>query len=293
MAVKRVKSQGNGHGNDTVLRKVIEKQTLAWNQARMDERGERKRSMYASDYGQCLRKTWFNFFPKEYPVESFDPRVLRIFHNGDNVHERLSEYFRKEKSIGFEDEIDIPRDHLEVHGRCDGICTVDGQAVIVEFKSINRSIVYTAKEEHEGQVMWYMMMWRMLRNDLKKDFGFKETDQVTELDIRDMESLSGRKLWDLNKYERWILFTQGEIRGELIYESKQNQQVFCFPIPYDEDKAKKIRLWYDQLKWHVDNKMKPNVKYDKEKFPCQWGRGSAHGQCPYFEECWGKNENGK
>ena len=216
--VKRMQFEEFG---TTSLKKVIDKQSIEWNNARVMERAGKKRSMYASDYGQCMKKTWFQFFPEEYPTGDFDPRTLRIFHNGENVHERLSEYLRKETALKFRDEIDVPRDELDVHGRCDGICVVNEQAVVVEFKSINRASVFEAKEEHKGQVTWYMLMWKKLREDLKEDFGFKRDAFVVEKDFIGVTSESGRTVDDLDDAERWILFTQGDIVGEVIYESKQ------------------------------------------------------------------------
>ena len=274
----------------TKLKKVIDKQSIAWNAARVAERGDRPRSLYASDYGSCMRKTWFQFFPEEYPIGDFDPRTLRIFHNGEDVHERLSSYLRNEVGLDFSDEIDVPRDNLEVHGRCDGICTVDERAVVVEFKSINRKTVYEPKEEHTGQLMWYMTMWRMLRDDLRADFGFAPDAVITAKDIVGKVGNSGRKSEDLSKEEKWILLTQGDIQGELIYESKQCQETFHFSFEYDPEKVAKVRLWFEQVDWHVAHKKMPAVRYDKSKFPCSWGKGNGAGRCAYFEECWGKDD---
>jgi hypothetical protein len=39
------------------------------------ERGNKARSLYASDYGQCMRKVWFQFFPDRFPMEQADPRT--------------------------------------------------------------------------------------------------------------------------------------------------------------------------------------------------------------------------
>lgn len=277
----------------TKLQKIIDKQSIAWNDARMAERGDKPRSLYASDYGQCMRKTWFQFFPEDYPTGDFDARTLRIFHNGEDVHERLSSYLRNELCIDFSDEIDIPRDNLNVHGRCDGICTVDERAVVVEFKSINRKTVYEPKEENVGQLMWYMTMWRMLRDDLRADFGFSPDALLVEKELQGKVSESGRKIEELSKEEKWILFTQGDVQGELIYESKQTQGIFHFSFEYDPEKVEKVRLWFQQVDWHVANKKKPVVRYDKGKFPCSWGAGNARGKCAYYEECWGKEDEEK
>lgn len=263
---------------ETRIKSIIDEKTVE----AANEKQKVRSSMYASDYGQCMRKVWYQFFPDEFPIEALEPRVLRIFANGNDVHERLASYLKRELGIDFHDEINVPRDDLDVHGRCDGICTIDGQAVIVEFKSINLEKVDKAKEEHIGQLTWYMHMFKKLKTDLKEDFGFKDVDFVSESEIVGMESLSGRHLEDLNYVEKWLLFSQGEVRGEIIYESKQNQSTFHFPLDYDIDRAKKVRLWFEQLKWHIDNKEIPNVKYNPNYFPCSWKTGA----CPYWGTCW-------
>lgn len=287
--VKRGKLPEHLIDRRTKLKKVIDKQSIAWNDARVAERGDKKRSLYASDYGQCMRKTWYQFFPEDYPTGDFDPRTLRIFHNGEDVHERLSSYLRNEVDIDFSDEIDIPRDNLNVHGRCDGICTVDERAVVVEFKSINRKTVYEAKEENVGQLMWYMTMWRMLRDDLRADFGFAPEALLVEKELNGKVGNSGRKIEDLSKEEKWILFTQGDVQGELIYESKQTQEVYHFSFEYDVEKVEKVRLWFQQVDWHVAHKKMPAVRYDKGKFPCSWGKNNSQGKCQFYEVCHGKD----
>ncbi len=288
--VKRGKLPEHLIDHRTELKKVIDKQSVAWNAARVAERGDKARSLYASDYGQCMRKIWYQFFPEDYLTGEFDPRTLRIFHNGEDVHERLSSYLRNEIGLDFSDEIDIPRDNLNVHGRCDGICTIDERAVVVEFKSINRKTVYECKDEHAGQLTWYMAMWRKLRDDLRLEFGFDPDALIVEAQVNGKVSSVGRKIEDLSKEEKWILFTQGEIQGEVIYESKQTQETFHFSFEYDADHVEKVRLWFQQVDWHVAKKQLPSVRHDKGKFPCSWGKGNAAGKCGYYEQCWGKDD---
>lgn len=265
---------------DSKLKMIMDEQTVAI----ASENPKVRSSMYASDYGQCMKKVWFQFFPDDYPQEPLDPRVLRIFANGNDVHERLGSYLKRVPELDFHDEINVPRDDLDIHGRCDGICTVDGAAMVVEFKSINAKVVYEAKDEHIGQLTHYMQMFRDLKFKLLEDFGFK-TDNVSEADVQGVVSLSGRTIEELDHVERWLLFSQGELRGEIIYESKQTNETVHFPLDYDSDRAAKVRLWFEQLHYHVQNKVCPAVKYDRKKFPCSWGDTAAQ-RCAYYKECW-------
>lgn len=273
--------------NETSLKRIIDEQSIAWNEERLAARGPKSRTLYASDYGACMLKIWRQFFPEEFPTGELDSRTMRIFHNGEDVHRRLSGYLGKASGIWFKEEVDVPRDGLEVHGRCDGICTVDERAVVVEFKSINQRSVQQPKEEHVGQLTWYMAMWRKARKELKEDFGFAEDAFVVESECEGIESASGRSIADLSEVERWLLLTQGEIVGEIVYESKQTNETHHFLVEWDARRYERVRLWFEQLKWHVENKIAPSVRYERSRYPCSWGMGGSVGRCPYYEQCWG------
>ena len=268
-------------GTETFLKKVIDTECVSLNAEGKKVRG----SLYASDYGQCMRKIYHQHFPDEYPKAEFGPRLIRIFQNGDSVHERLSAYLHRNKSIQFIEEADVPRDELDVHGRCDGLCVVESQLVVTEFKSINRTSVYVAKEEHLGQVTWYMGMWRMYREALRGRLGFG-TDGSRAITVQEIEGL-GEQFDELADFEKLMLLTQGEVQGEIIMESKQSQEIFAFPVIWNEDRFKKVKLWFQQLDWHVKNKIIPKVNYDQNKFPCRWAIGKkTEGQCDYFDTCY-------
>lgn len=268
----------------TFLKDVIDRQSIAKN----EENQKVRTALYASDYGNCQRKVYFQFFPEKYlPDAKIDATLARVFDNGNAVHERLGGYLKREESLDFRDELRVPQDELEVHGRCDGICTVNAQAVVVEFKSINKEMVDEPKEEHMGQLMFYLGMMKKLRGELQVEFGVEGEGLVCE---GDAVSNKGRAFADLSPMEKWLLTTQGEIKGEIIYEGKPNNQIFAFSIEYDEELFKKVRLWFQQVKFHVDNMQVPDVKYYPSKYPCSWGRG----RCSFFNQCYGesKQENG-
>ena len=279
--VERFKATGLG-GNETILKGIIDRECVAKN---AEERaGKVRDSLYASDYGACVRKTYFQFFPDKFPQGGFEPRIIRIFQNGDSVHERLSAYLRRDRGLNFMEEIDIPRDELDVHGRCDGLATVNEQFVVIEFKSINRTNVVCPKEEHLGQITWYMMMWDKYRKALRQLLGLGE-DEVPPKGF-DIEHYK-----QLTQEERMLVNSQGPIKGEIIYEAKPTQSVHHFPVNLEQDRARKVRLWFEQMKWHIDNKIVPDNRNDKSRFPCQWGKGSSFGRCAYFDVCYG-NGNG-
>jgi hypothetical protein len=260
--VKRIDARNGALGYDSPFKEVIDEQSIEWNEERRRERGDKPRSKYASDYGQCMLKTWMQFFPEKYPTQDFDARTIRIFHNGEDVHVRLSNYFHK-SNVVFLEEVDIPRDHLNVHGRCDGLAMHSDVFYVLEFKSINRMSLTSAKEEHEGQLTWYMHMFDLLRTDLHEEFDLLPELAYSEEELKDAVSVKGRKFKDLELVEKMLLISAA-IKGEVIYECKPNQMVYHFPLELEASRVKKVRAWFEQLQWHLDTKRPPTVKYVKQ-----------------------------
>ena len=112
-------------------------------------------SLYASDVFQCPRKIVFDFKNESNGKDKFDANTLRIFDNGNSVHERLLKYF-KQAGIFVDSEVDIPRDELDIHGRLDCLYRYGSELRVAEFKSINLPFVGKPKEEHEAQLMIYL-----------------------------------------------------------------------------------------------------------------------------------------
>ena len=267
----------------TKIRRILDRQSVEYNK----EKGKVRTAMYASDFGNCMRKVWFQFFPEQFPPDfEIDARLARIFENGNNMHERLQMYLKREPEIDFRDEVQVPQDELQVHGRCDGICVIDERAVVLEFKSINLDVVENGKEEHIGQLMFYLHMFTLRRKWLMEEFGIEGFVGIEAL--ADAVSRSGVAFVDLLPVDKWLLTTQGSVLGELIYESKQTQALFNFTVEYDEDVAKKVVDWFRQLKMFVDGKVCPQVKYYPTKYPCMYGRED---RCQFWNICHGDKKD--
>lgn len=272
-------------GADTLVKDVIDRMSVAKNLERQKVRS----SLYASDYGQCPRKVFLQFFPEEFPPDSgIDGRTARVFENGNKVHERLGEYLKMAPGLEFVDEVNVPRDDLDVHGRCDGVITVDDGVVVLEFKSINKTCVDEPKEEHVGQVTWYMFQFTRLREELRGEFEVSEG--VPDIGVMSRVSLKGRSFIDLTALEQRLLLSQGDVTGEVIYELKGNQQTVHFPVEYDVRSVEKVRSWFEGVKTHVEKRLVPVVKYASNRFPCAWGFGANQGRCSYFEYCHGERQ---
>jgi len=140
-----------------------------------------RKYLYASDVFGCQRKILLEY--NGLKAGGFDARTLRIFDNGNAVHERIIKYLTL---AGLEPQVELSLEPNEpnIHGRLDAKITEDEKLKLVEIKSINLRVVKEAKEEHIAQLHIYMHY-------------------------------------------------TGIHEGYLIYESKQTQELFFFPITFD------------------------------------------------------------
>jgi len=195
------------------------------------EARERK-YLYVSDIFQCQRKIMLEYNKLE--TKGFDARTLRVFDNGNKVHERVIKYLA---DAGYEpeEEITIPENVPNIHGRLDAKIIDGGKPKIVEIKSINMRNVTEAKPEHVAQLMIYMHFTKI--ND-----------------------------------------------GYLIYESKQTQELFFFPVTYDKELWDKIDMWIEETNKLMKQNTIPNIPFGfrKDKYPCGW--------CKFQNHCWGEGE---
>jgi len=262
---------------------IIDRKSREFNVAR----GKARTSLYASDFGQCPRKVFYGMYPEVFPAEEIDARTARIFANGESVHTRLQKYLADEERIEFESELNVPRDELDVHGRCDGTAFHEGRVFILEFKSINKMVVDEAKSEHIGQIMWYMGMFEKVRRELREEFDVEPFDIVVDVD--ELVSVKdGRMGESLTNLEKNLLRASGPVMGEIMYEAKPSQDIFTFPVEYDEKKFQNIRAWFAEVKRAVESGVRPQVRYKPQYYPCAW----SVSKCPFFDLCYGDDAVG-
>jgi len=146
-----------------------------------DKRNEReKRRFYISDAGKCPRQIFFKF--KKAPCKEMEPRILRIFDQGNYVHLRL---MRDLFSLGVvvASEIDIPPTE-DVGGRADAVVRIDNELYVVDFKSINSMILdkmEEPKEDHILQVQLYLHFFNIKKGILL--YEGKDTSMIKEFFI--------------------------------------------------------------------------------------------------------------
>lgn len=157
-----------------MLKEIIDK----YYQDKNNER-ERKR-FYISDAGKCPRQIFFKF--KKAPRKEMEPRLLRIFDQGDYVHLRLT---RDLFSLGIvvASEIDIPP-REDIGGRADAIVRINNELYLVDLKSINSNILYKMaepKEDHILQVQLYLHFFK-LKNGILLYEG-KDNSEIKEFTV--------------------------------------------------------------------------------------------------------------
>ena len=163
-----------------------------------DKRKDReKKRFYISDAGKCPRQVFFKF--KSAPCKEMEPRLLRVFDQGNYVHLRL---MRDLFSLGIAvaSEIDIPPTE-DVGGRADAVIRVDNELYVVDFKSINSMVLNkmeAPKEEHVLQVQLYLHFFKIKKgiilyegkdNSQIKEFVFDYDEKVAKKILEDFKRL--------------------------------------------------------------------------------------------------------
>lgn len=134
-----------------MIKELIDEQTKLLNEE--TKHTHAKRSFWASDARKCLRKIYYSFKHSD-EAEEFETRILRVFQNGNDVHERLAKYLEKAGVLEAE-EVELPKNDYKISGRVDAMLK-DG--TLVEFKSINVRSMAKPIPEHVGQLQLYLFL---------------------------------------------------------------------------------------------------------------------------------------
>lgn len=139
---------------------------------------ERERSyFYVSDVGKCPRALYFHF--KNAPREKPDPRVLRVFDQGDYIHMRLMSVLFG-LGIVRAVEIRMPPNDL-IHGRADAIISLDNKPYVVELKSsagFKFRRMNEPQADHVKQIQLYMHYFEVPRGILL--YENKDTQELKD-----------------------------------------------------------------------------------------------------------------
>ena len=173
-----------------MLKELIDK----YYQDKMEDRDKKK--FYISDAGKCPRQIFFKF--KKAPSEKMEPRILRIFDQGNYVHLRL---MRDLFSLGVAvaSEINIPPEE-DISGRADAIVRVNDELYVVDFKSINSMILNRLKEpkkENLLQLQLYLHFFKIKKGILL--YEGKDTSVIKEFLVEYDEDMAKGILSDFKR----------------------------------------------------------------------------------------------
>lgn len=120
---------------------------------------------YITDAGKCGRSVFFKF--KNAPRKKMDPRILRIFDHGEQLHRNIFSILYRLK-IGVTTEVSIPAQEI-ISGRVDAILSINNENYILDIKSINSSIfrgLTGPKEENLYQIQLYLHFFKIKKGIL-------------------------------------------------------------------------------------------------------------------------------
>jgi len=120
-----------------------------------NQENKKQTHFYISDAGKCPRSIFFKF--KNAPQEKADPRILRIYEHGEQLHRHLYNVLYRLK-IGLVTEVPIPPQEI-VSGRADAILCLEGENYVMDIKSMNSMIfksMTAPKIENVYQIQLYM-----------------------------------------------------------------------------------------------------------------------------------------
>lgn len=250
--------------------------------------------------GRCPRA---NYFGRVLPhvEQTIDPRLRRIFENGDGVHERLQGYLEAMGRMMMS-EIPVIDDDYLIQGHSDGAVTIgkfQDEVAVLEIKSINDAgwtALKAEKPEHKRQAMVYL-------HCLEKRRKYLHLKYPTYAEF--LASEPERKKWAADHYKH--LKSGRKFTREQKIAKKVKDQLIADEILYDEQKPiSKVIFWYEnkntqQIKEYPverDDKLIAEVleeyaflnKCVKDKTPpSRGGRTKVCRECTYCDfkyDCW-------
>lgn len=120
-----------------------------------NQKNKEQTRFYITDAGKCPRAVFFKF--KNAPREAMDPRIMRIFEHGENIHRSIFNILYRLR-LGVVTEVPIPSQEI-ISGRADAILCVGNENYVLDIKSINSMIfknMLAPKEENVYQIQLYL-----------------------------------------------------------------------------------------------------------------------------------------
>jgi CRISPR/Cas system-associated exonuclease Cas4 (RecB family) len=120
-----------------------------------NQKNKEQTRFYITDAGKCARAVFFKL--KNAPRQALDPRIMRIYEHGENIHRNIFNILYRLK-LGVVTEVPIPAQEI-VSGRADAILCAGNENYVLDIKSINSYIfksMSSPKEENVYQIQLYL-----------------------------------------------------------------------------------------------------------------------------------------
>ena len=175
------------------------------------EKDNQRTHFYVTDAGKCPRAIFFKF--KQAPREKMEPRILRVFDNGDYIHRFI---LRPLFSLGLvrASEIDTPPHNL-VSGRADAILTIDNELYVLDIKSMTTTLfrkLTQPKQDNLYQIQLYLHFFNIKKGILL--YVNKDNQELKEFLVSYNQELCQKILNDLRALR-----------------DKINQNIIPLPLP--------------------------------------------------------------
>lgn len=188
-----------------------------------------------------------------------DPQLLRIFDNGNSVHERITSYFAASGCLS-EHDYKICDEENRIGGYIDLILKLTPE----EFSSIapidtpgNPFVIGEIKSANSNACYWIER-----KNEPSKKY-------VEQLQL--------------------YMHVTGIHTGVIIIERKDDQRLFTFYVKYDPNMVADLLEKVHTCLYNADNKIIPPREGSKKSSLC-WSSENRAPMCPYYDICWSDTE---
>lgn len=250
----------------------------------------------------CMRANYYARIGVE-SKENVDPRLMRIFGNGDHVHLRLQEYLL-DSGMLLLDEVPVLNKTYNIQGHTDGVLDINGEKIVLELKSINShgfANLKTAREDHVHQAMTYLFCLETRRIHLRNEYHTPKEFNAKRSIVERREFFKSRyqHMQDGDKYTRnQKINRQVSLNFEIdailydtpkpitkvciVYENKDNQELKEFIVEKDDNIIEDIKQYCLNMNHAVKYKKIPERGGEsKSSSYCRW--------CNYRQNvCWDK-----
>ena len=143
--------------------------------------------IHISGASKCQRQLYYDLTIKK--ESDIEPRVRRIFDNGNSVHQRLMRVLYQLEDIRvIASEVAIP-ENPNIRGTCDAMIAIENSNYVIDFKSINSSsfgYLDVPKIDHKIQLLLYMYFFGVERGIIL--YENKDNQELKEFEISKKEN---------------------------------------------------------------------------------------------------------